>query len=104
MSDWVKYVYRIGPLILGLWSSTAPIAPLIVAAVANAEQAVGAGKGAEKKQYALAAIDNGLAAYNAIPGAKPISPTVAHNVSSVAIDMLVATVNMWSQPAIEHVQ
>jgi len=93
---WLATLYRIGPVILSLFEGTAAYAPYIVAAVGAAEQLADATSGPEKKKYALALVDSSIETYNSLAPDHHLDAAVAHSIASIAIDVLVATINVWS--------
>lgn len=99
MSPWLTNLYRIGPLILSAWNVTTELAPIIVAAIAAAEK-LKTYTGAEKKRTALEQFDAGIVAYNSVAGPHVVDAALAHQVASIAIDAVVATVNLWTKTAI----
>jgi hypothetical protein len=96
MNSWLKLLFQVGPMILGGIPATARYAPIIVDAVATAEQLATA-SGAEKKKHALELVDVGVAAINASTTEHKVDPDVARTIAALAIDPLVTTVNAWSK-------
>jgi hypothetical protein len=101
MNTWLKVLTRVGPMILGGFQATAPFAPILIDAVAKAEQGHDT-TGPQKKQQALAAVDRYVAAYNATTTGPKLDPVVVRTIAAMAIDPLIATVNTWARSPIDH--
>jgi predicted TPR repeat methyltransferase len=96
---WQQTLARVGPLVLAAWRETTQLAPIIVAAVAAAEDMLQA-SGPEKKTAALKLVDAGVAALNAAAERPVVDPLFAQQVAAIAIDPLITTVNAWSKTSI----
>lgn len=101
MDTWLKVLFRVGPMILGGFHATARYAPIIVDAVAAAEQMADA-SGPDKKKKALDLVDVGVAAINAATTDRKVDPDVARTIAALAIDPLVTTTNAWAKSPIPH--
>lgn len=96
---WINNLQVLGPLLLAAWPTTRALAPIIVQAVAAAEEMISA-TGPEKKAAALKLVDAGVIAMNTAAGRQVVDPEFAHTVAAIAIDALVSTVNLWTKTAI----
>lgn len=97
--NWINTLQVLGPLLLAAWPTTRALAPIIVQAVAAAEEMINA-SGAEKKTAALKLVDAGVIAMNTAAGREVVDPVFAHTVATIAIDALVSTVNLWTRTSI----
>jgi len=101
MDTWLKVLTRVGPMILGGFKATAPFAPILIDAVATAEQGRDT-TGPQKKQQALDAVDRYVAAYNATSKGPKLDPVVVRTIAAMAIDPLIATVNTWARTPVSE--
>lgn len=101
MNPWLKVLLKVGPMVLGGFQATAPLAPVIVNAVADAEQRHDA-TGPDKKREALASVDRFVATYNHVNPTHPIDPDMARTIAALAIDPLITTVNTWARSPIDQ--
>lgn len=97
--NWKDILLTIGPTVLSLIPATRPIAAIVPAAVAEAEDMLNA-SGREKKAAALELVHTGVKATNATAGRQVIDPDAAHDVADNAIDAIVATTNLWSKTTV----
>lgn len=93
---WKHLLLGIGPLILSAIPATRPLAPIVPAAIAAAEDMLNA-TGKEKKAAALKLVEAGVVATNVAAGHEVIDPSAAHAVAGSAIDTIVATTNLLSK-------
>jgi hypothetical protein len=98
---WKQILLGIGPLILAAIPATREIAPIVPMAVASAEEMLNA-TGPEKKAAALNLVDAGVTATNVAAGHEAIDPSAARDVAASAIDLLVATTNLWSRSRVAN--
>jgi hypothetical protein len=98
---WKQILLGIGPLILAAIPATRAIAPIVPAAVAAAEDMLRA-TGPEKKAAALQLVDAGVTATNVTAGHEVIDPSAVREVAAGAIDLIVATTNLWSRSTVAN--
>lgn len=96
---WKQILLGIGPLILAAIPATRAIAPIVPVAVAAAEDMLRA-TGPEKKAAAMQLVDAGVTATNVAAGHEVIDPSAVHDVAAGAIDLIVATTNLWARSTV----
>lgn len=98
---WKQILLGIGPLILAAIPATRAIAPIVPMAIAAAEDMLNA-TGPEKKAAALNLVDAGVTATNVAAGHEAIDHSAARDVAGAAIDLIVATTNLWSRSTVAN--
>jgi hypothetical protein len=98
---WKQILLGIGPLILAAIPATRAIAPIVPVAVAAAEDMIRA-TGSEKKAAAMQLVEAGVTATNVAAGHEAIDPSAARAVAAGAIDLIVATTNLWSRSTVAN--
>ena len=95
-NKWFQLLIGLAPLILANikgGSKIAPIIPVIVAGIEEAEKVKGATTGAEKKAHVLNTVEAGIAAANAT-GKVKIDAAEVTQLASDGIDVVISAVNL----------
>lgn len=93
LGSFFKKLGKFAPLILAA-TPLAPIAPMVVAAIAEAEAIKGAGTGAEKAAHVKAIVIEVANAINAQKGTVVVDPAEVEAVADNAISTIISVVNL----------
>lgn len=91
--DWKTILHLAVPLVCAVVPGAAPLTPLILAGISEAESLSGA-SGAEKKAHALNLVATGIAATNAAAGKEILEPIATSATASAVIDSVVGVTNL----------
>jgi hypothetical protein len=89
--SWFDVLKVLGPMVLTLFPKVAPIAPILVHAIGEAEAFKDSGD--QKKQHVLQLVADGVAVTNSVSQRIVLDPVQTGQTASVAIDAVVAVVN-----------
>jgi hypothetical protein len=93
--NWLKLIEQLAPIVLAA-TPAAPLAPFVAIGIAHAEALKGA-SGPDKQAHALAIVNAGIQATNAVTGKDLIDPAIANQTALSAIDTVVNVANIVSK-------